>query len=141
MDKIEKSSFRRLLGIWKTNGEMKSGDEDLSINGLDSYELILDGNFILHKSEVKIGTQKSETLEIIRLDKSFDKAIMQFFNSRGENGMMVGTVNNNELQIEGIGLKFEGCFSDDDKKISGKWYRQSEDKEWVEFIRIKLEKQ
>ncbi|HMR84537.1 MAG TPA: hypothetical protein PKE30_15445, partial [Niabella sp.] len=88
MNKIENSNFKRLIGVWKTTGDIKSGQDNLKLAGIDKYELILDGNYILHKADVKMGNDKSETLEIIKLDNSFDKAIMQYFNTKGEDGIM-----------------------------------------------------
>src|SRR5690606_14887303 len=106
MKNIENSNFIRLVGIWKTTGNIKSGHDNLKLTGIDSYELILDGNYILHKADVKLGNDRSETLEIIKLDNSFDKAVMQYFNTKGEDGKMLSSIVNNEFKIEGNGLKF-----------------------------------
>ncbi|NDP26636.1 MAG: DUF1579 domain-containing protein [Flavobacterium sp.] len=141
MNKIEDSNFKRLVGIWKTTGEIKSGPENQKLMGIDSYELILDGYFILHKADVKMGNDKSETFEIIGLDNSLDKAKMQYFNSIGEDGMMWSSIINNDFKIEGDGLKFTGTINEENLIISGKWYIQTENKEWIEFIDLNLEKQ
>lgn len=141
MKKIENSNFKRLVGIWKTTGEIKSGQENLKLIGIDSYELILGGNFILHKADVKMGNDRSETFEIIGLDNSSDKAKMQYFNTKGEDGIMWGSIINNEFKIEGNGLKFNGTVNEENTKISGKWYIQTENKEWIDFIDLNLEKQ
>ncbi|OAQ43648.1 hypothetical protein A5893_16980 [Pedobacter psychrophilus] len=141
MKKIGDSNFKRLIGIWKTTGEIKSGKENLKLIGIDSYELILDGNFILHKADVKMGNDKSETFEIIRLDNSLEKAKMQYFNSKGEDGMMWSSIINNEFKIEGDGLKFIGTINEENSIIIGKWYIQTENTEWIEFIDLNLEKQ
>jgi hypothetical protein len=120
MKNIEESNFKRLVGIWKTTGDIKSGQENLKLIGIDSYELILDGNYILHKADVKMGNDRSETLEIIKLDNSFDKAIMQYFNTKGEDGIMYSSIINNEFRIEGNGLKFNGTINEENTKIRGK---------------------
>jgi hypothetical protein len=141
MNKIEKSNYKRLVGIWKTTGEIKSGQDNLKLFGIDSYELILDGNFILHKADVKMGNDKSETFEIISLDNSIDKAIMQYFNSKGEDGIMRSSIISNEFKIEGNGLKFNGTINEENTLISGKWYIRNQNDEWIDFIDLNLEKE
>lgn len=141
MNKIENSNFKRLIGVWKTTGDIKSGQDNLKLAGIDKYELILDGNYILHKADVKMGNDKSETLEIIKLDNSFDKAIMQYFNTKGEDGIMRSSIINNEFRIEGNGLKFSGTINEENTKISGKWYIQTENEEWTDLIDLNLERQ
>ena len=106
MIRIEESNFKRLIGIWNTSGDIKSGEGNLKLIGTDSYEFILDGNCILHKADVQMGNERNETLEIIKLDNSPDKAKMQYFNSKGEDGIMRSSIVNNEFKIEGNGLRF-----------------------------------
>ncbi len=140
MKKIANSNFKRLVGIWNTTGNIKHGNDNLELMGVDSYEWVLDGNYILHKADVKMGDDRNETLEIIKLDNSFEKARMQYFNNKGEEGKMKSSLINNEFKIEGKGLKFEGTINDENTKIIGKWYIQNENKKWKKFIDQKLEK-
>ncbi len=140
MKNIENSNFKKLVGIWKTSGNVTSGKNNLKLIGTDTYELILNENYILHKADVKIGTEKSETLEIIQLDNSPEKAIMQYFNSKGEEGKMRSSIINNEFKIKGKGLKFNGKINYESTIISGDWYLQTEDKKWTHFIDLQLEK-
>lgn len=86
--KIVETSFKRLLGIWKTTGTIKSNTGDQIITGTDSYESILDGNYILHKATVMMGDTPSETYELIHLDNAANAAILDFYNSSGESGKM-----------------------------------------------------
>ncbi|OXB04494.1 DUF1579 family protein [Flavobacterium pectinovorum] len=141
MDKIENSNFKRLVGIWKTSGNIKSGHENLELNGIDSYELILDGNYILHKAKVKMGNDISETFEIFKLQNSMDKAKTQYFDSKGEDGIMTSSLVKNEFNIEGKNLKFTGNINDHSTLITGNWYAQTQDGNWNDFIELKLEKQ
>ena len=141
MNKIENSNFKKLIGVWKTTGSITSGNEKLDLTGIDSYELILEGKYILHKAAVKMGTEKSETFEIISLlNNSVDSAKMQYFNSKGEDGIMTSSIINTEFTIEGKGLKFSGKINDDNTLITGKWLTLTENGNWSEFIALKLEK-
>ena len=45
MAKIGTSSFKRLIGVWKTEGTILNAKENSTLVGTDSYEFILDGNF------------------------------------------------------------------------------------------------
>jgi len=141
MNKIATSSFRRLLGVWKTSGQILSGDSALSLTGTDSYELILGGNYILHKAAVFMGDEKSETFEIIELDGSSKNAEMNYFNSRGESGTMTGQIEGDDFLIKGDRLKFVGKINEANTAIAGKWFQQSKENSWNEFIELRLEKQ
>ena len=77
MTQIETSIFKRLIGVWKTSGRILSDGKTLILRGTDSYEIILDGNFILHKADVLMGNERSETVEIIELEDS-EKAQMKY---------------------------------------------------------------
>jgi hypothetical protein len=141
MKKIDKSNFNRLIGVWKTTGDIKSDHKNLKLIGIDSYELILDGNYILHKADVQMGNERSETLEIIQLDNSVEKAKMHYFNAKGEDGMMTSSIINNEFKIEGKGLMFNGTINGNNTKIIGKWRVETENDKWTDFIDLTLEKQ
>jgi hypothetical protein len=141
MKGIDQSNFKRLIGIWNTTGDIKSGEGKLKLIGTDSYEFMLDGNYILHKADVQMGNERNETLEIIQLDNSPDKAKMQYFNSKGEDGIMISSIVNNEFKIEGNGLMFNGVINAENTKITGKWYVQAENDKWADFIDLTLEKQ
>jgi hypothetical protein len=140
MNKISESNFKRLIGVWKTTGDIKSSQDNQKLIGIDSYELILDGNYILHKADVQMGNERSETLEIIQLDNSPDRAKMQYFNTKGEDGIMISSIINNEFKIEGKGLMFNGTINDENTKVIGKWRMQTENDKWTDFINLILEK-
>ncbi len=140
MTKIETSDFKRLIGVWKTEGTILTDKGNLKLVGIDSYEFILDGNYILHKADVKMGTEKSETLEIIALDSSNEKGRMQYYNSKGESGVMTSSLTENDFKIKGEKIKFEGTIDDENTKLVGKWYLQADNKEWTDFIDLKLTK-
>ena len=141
MTKINTSNFKRLLGIWKTTGQISAGNETLDLNGIDSYEFILDGNYLLHKADVTMGNEKNETFEIISLASITNKAKMQYFNSKGESGLMTSKITDNNFRIEGDGIKFNGTINDENSEIVGRWYLQTENNDWEQFIKLKLEKQ
>lgn len=140
MKKIEHSNFIRLIGVWKTIGTVKTGKDTIALIGIDTYEFILDGHFILHKADVKMGHERSETFEIIKPDNAFDKATMHYFNTKGEEGIMHSSLINNAFEMEGNSLKFIGTINKENTKIIGKWYTKLENDTWTDFIDLILEK-
>ena len=122
--KIKSSGFKRLIGVWKTSGKVMTEKGVVELSGTDSYELVLEGNYILHRANVTMGNEKSETIEMISLESSTGTANMQYFNSKGESGSMEGEINDNDFTIEGNGLKFGGSINDNNSEITGKWFVQ-----------------
>lgn len=141
MDKIEKSVFSRLIGVWKTEGIILTDHKNSELVGIDSYEFILDGNYILHKAHVKMDIMKSETFEIIELDNTIEKAKMYYYNAKGEKGVMTANITRNDFTINGDNIKFEGIINSENTLLIGKWYLLTEWNEWVEYIDLKLTKQ
>jgi hypothetical protein len=139
VSKINESSYRQLIGLWKTSGEVRLGTTTVPLNGTDSYELILDGSCILHKANVSIGSERSETFEIITTLPE-GKIKMQYANSKGESGVMIGNLADKRFTIDGDGIKFDGQIDDGCTVIVGNWYLQSNNNDWDQFIVLKLEK-
>jgi len=134
------SNFNRLIGTWKTSGQFSTQDKVCELTGIDTYEFVLERNYILHKANVTIDKENSETFEMICLDNRNNNARMQYFNSKGESGLMTSTITNNDFIIKGDRIKFKGTINNENSIIVGKWYLQTNDKTWQEFINIKLEK-
>ena len=86
-----------------------------------------------------MGDEGSETLEIIKIGDSLDKATMQYFNAKGEEGKMLSTIIGNEFTIEGDGLRFVGTINEENNNIKGKWYTKVNG-DWDDFIDLNLEK-
>ena len=141
MNETTTSNFKRLIGIWKTEGTILNGTDPLRLTGTDSYEFILDGNYILHKADVLMGNQKSQTYEIISLGSSPEKAIMHYYNSEGESGVMAAFLQGAVFRMEGDKIKFEGTIDVQNTKVAGKWSVQGESEQWTDFIDLTLTKQ
>jgi len=137
----ETSNFKRLIGTWKTEGVVLAGNEKSALIGTDSYEFILDGNYILHKADVTMGNQKSQTFEIISFDNTPEKANMQYYNSKGESGVMTACMSADIFSINGDKIKFEGRIDDANTKVVGKWFVQGEGGQWTDFIDLTLTRQ
>ena len=141
MKTIGATPLSSLLGIWNTIGTVYTNTGELILHGTDSYEIVLDGNFILHRAHVMIGDEKSETIEIIGPYIVNGSTPMQYFNPKGESGKMRCEIADNVFSISGDGLKFNGLLSDDHCNITGKWYMEKEEGAWTEYIDLKLVRQ
>ena len=140
MTTIETSNFSRLIGIWVTKGTIVTHTNDLELLGIDTYEYILNENYILHKADVMMGDERTQTCEIISLTNSKERAKMQYYNSKGESGSMTSYLVKNVFKIKSSTMKFEGKFNDENTELIGKWFVKESDK-WIDFIDIKLKKQ
>jgi len=140
MTTIETSNFSRLIGIWVTKGTIVTHTNDLELLGIDTYEYILNENFILHKADVMMGDERTQTFEIISLNNSKERAKMQYYNSKGERGSMTSCLVKNVFKIKSSTMKFEGKFNDENTELIGKWFLKESDK-WIDFIDLKLKKQ
>lgn len=140
MTTIETSNFSRLIGIWITKGTIVTHTNDLELLGIDTYEYILNENYILHKADVMMGDERTQTFEIISLTNSKERAKMQYYNSKGESGSMTSYLVKNVFKIKSSTMKFEGKFNDENTELIGKWFVKESDK-WIDFIDLKLKKQ
>lgn len=140
---IENSEFQKLIGEWKTEGRIlaKGNEPEVHISGTDSYELILDGYYILHKADVLMGEVRGQTYELIGLDEAGEKAKFEYYNNPGVSGKMVGMLKNNRLNIEGDGLRFDGRLNDDGSQLAGTWQElRNQEGQWLDFMEIRLSK-
>ena len=140
MTTIETSNFSRLIGIWVTKGRIVTHTNDLELLGIDTYEYILNENYILHKADVMMGDERTQTFEIFSLTNSKERAKMQYYNSKGERGSMTSYLVKNVFKIKSSTMKFEGKFNDENTELIGKWFVKESDK-WIDFIDLKLKKQ
>lgn len=65
MTKIETSNFERLIGVWKTEGVIITEKDNTKFAATDSYQFILEGNYILHQVDVIMANERSETLKLL----------------------------------------------------------------------------
>lgn len=137
---IRKLSF--LIGKWHTQGEILNAvPQSRTIRGMDSYEWVSGGAFILHRVDVFMGTKRMEAIELIGYDESHKTYFMKSFDSDGEAPLMFAK------------LKKSGVFEFGDKKMrstltpsksgssmSAKWEVAEGGKHWKPWMEIRLEK-
>jgi hypothetical protein len=137
MNKHSIHQLNKLAGRWKTTGSVISTGQ--KIEGTDTYEWLF-GHFQLHKADVMIGSEKSETFEIISYDKENDCFLMDYYNNKGETGRMKAIIENDLWIFTHDQLQFKGGFSITDHVFSGIWSQKDESGTWQPFIEIHLKK-
>jgi hypothetical protein len=132
--------LNRLVGFWNTTGKISGTglSPSIDVNGIDRYEWLPGGHFLLHQADVYIGKEKSHTHEIIGYDQAKKIYTMQYYNSQGDSGFMTATVVNDVWMFTGETLRFNGGFSLNDSVFSGIWEQRNEDGNWAHLMDIKL---
>ena len=72
---VEHNQLSKFVGNWSTEGKIRATDTILKIknSGTVGYNQLPGEFFLLHKANVLIGKEKSETFEIIGFDKQIGK--------------------------------------------------------------------
>ena len=141
--KAEISPLLFLIGKWKTEGRIisKEGDTEGKIIGNDSYELILEGHYILHKVDVTMNNEKVEAIEIIGdFDVNSKKYKMRSFDNQGKYSEMEG-----EMDKQGIfhiyGDKMRSTLSIiDSNTLIAHWEMSEDNVNWRPWMELKLSK-
>lgn len=132
--------LNRFVGLWNTTGKITGAGltPSIDINGIDRYEWLPGGYFLLHQADVYIGKEKSQTHEIIGYDQAKEIYTMQHYNSQGDSGFMTATMNNEVWMFTGETLRFTGGFSLTDSVFSGIWEQKNENGNWIHLMDLKL---
>jgi hypothetical protein len=130
------------VGRWKTAGEVlaSASTPALEIAGIDEYEWMPGGFFLLHRVDVRIGGERVQALEIIGYDAESGSYFMRSFDSRGGTGEMQARVGDDGTwTFVGDAERFTGAFSDDGGTLSGRWERR-EGGRWLPWMDVRLTK-
>lgn len=130
----------KFVGQWNTTGEILSTSTtpEIKIIGRDTYEWLPGKHFLLHKADVMIGDDNSQTFEIIGFDIEKKIYTMQHYDSQGNSGFMSATHIGNHWTFQGDSLKFTGGFKSDYKEFSGIWQQLNPNGSWTHFMNINL---
>src|SRR5690606_35548466 len=115
---MQNTPFSRLIGKWKTAGTVNIDGTDLPLVGNESFEYVVDGNFILHKVDVMIGPNRNQTIEMISAGNEENHTLFQYFNSKKEIGLLNGYIKDHSFIVENEHLRFDGSFNASDTEIA-----------------------
>jgi len=130
------------VGKWTTTGKMyaTANTPEISINGFDTYEWLPGGTLLLHKVNVYIGKERTQSSETIGYDKLTNSFKIQYIDAQGKEGIFIATVSGKQWTFIGKTLRFNGAFSHDNMEITGIWEQCSNGKDWKKYMEIKLVK-
>jgi hypothetical protein len=138
----EHEALAPFVGRWRTAGEvLASGSTPaLEIAGVDEYEWLPGGFFLLHRVDVRIGGEPVQALEIIGWDSERESYFMRSFDSQGNTGEMRARVDDaGTWRFEGDAERFTGTFGEDGGTLSGRWERREGDG-WLPWMDVRLSK-
>ena len=132
-----------LIGKWKTEGRIfsKEGSTEGRIMGTDSYELILDNHYILHKVDVTMNNEKVEAIEMIGdFDAGTTVYKMRSFDNQGKYSEMEGKLDTQgTFQIHGDKMRSTLSISDSNTMVAH-WEITEDNIHWRPWMELKLSK-
>jgi len=129
-------------GKWNTEGKVYDSPYGPAseITGIDTYEWLPGGYFLIHNVNVLIGGVNSIAIEIIGYDTLNNNYFMHSYDNQGNNIIMQASINNKNLIFTGEKIRYKGKFSDDGMSITGNWEYLDDDLNWKLWMDIKLTK-
>lgn len=132
-----------LVGIWQTSGETISTGSDpvISISGTDTYEWVLNGKFMQHRADVKMGDKHVELIEMIGKHPAENGNYeMRSYDNEGNVEMMKGSLTcEGTLLIEGAEHRATLTAAEDGKSMHARW-EQLAGNEWHHWMDMRFTK-
>ncbi|MBC7934186.1 MAG: DUF1579 family protein [Rhizobacter sp.] len=138
---LKKLNF--LIGKWHTEGALLQTVPGASkeIRGMDTYEWIAGGFFILHCVDVFMGKERTEVIEIIGYDESRKSYFMKAFDSRGESITMYAVLEKpGVLKLEDKKMRAVLTANKNGSSMTAKWELPGNRKTWQPWMNITLNK-
>ena len=138
---IKKLNF--LIGKWHTQGKILQGATEASneIRGMDTYEWIAGGFFILHRVDVFMGNERTEVVEIIGYDETKKSYFMQSFDNQGESPIMYALLDKpGVLKLGDKKMRSTLTANRKGNIMTAKWELSEDGKTWKPWMDMKLSK-
>ena len=136
---LKKLNF--LIGKWHTQGEILQGASASSkdIRGMDTYEWVSGGFFILHRVDVFMGNERTEAIEIIGYDESRKSYFMKSFDNQGASITMYAVLEKpGVLKFGDDKMKSVLTANKDGNSMSAKWELSENGKTWKPWMNIQF---
>ena len=139
----EMKALNFLIGKWNTKGEIKEDGKmpATKIKGVDSYEWILNGCFILHKVDVVMGDIRTEAIELIgEYDNTNKSYKMRSFDNQGNFLTMEAHLDESGfLHILGDTMRSKLSMGDSNN-MSAHWEKLDDSKNWQPWMDLRFSK-
>ena len=130
-----------LIGNWHTKGEILQGVPNASkeISGMDTYEWISGGFFILHRVDVFMGDIKTEVIEIIGYDEDRKCFFMKSFDNHGEATTLYAVLEKNGvLKLGDKKMRSTLTVNKSGNSMTAKWELSENGKTWTPWMDMKF---
>jgi hypothetical protein len=130
-----------LIGKWHTEGEIikkDALDKSKKIRGMDTYEWVSGGYFILHRVDVFMGNDRTEVIELIGYDEQRKVYVLTSFDNSGSMLTMEATLEKSGVLKLGDSKMRATLSVTKDGAMTAKW--ELFEKKWHPWMRIRLVK-
>jgi Protein of unknown function (DUF1579) len=130
------------VGKWKTEGLTRATESipSTKIKGTDTYEWLEGGFFLIHHVDVNMGDEKVRAIEIVGYDDASNKYPMKFFDSLGNSGAYMASVEDGVWNFTGNSERATVRFSEDGNIMTVQWEQQVDNSKWEPWMDMKLYK-
>jgi hypothetical protein len=128
------------VGKWNTKGQTKAGSngEALLITGTDSYEWLPGGFFLVHRWDVRMGSEESKGIEIIGYDEKTKAYPTYSFDNQGNTGTYQASVRDGVWAFRARSERATVTISEDGHTITANWERLNDGMNWQPWMELKL---
>jgi hypothetical protein len=138
---IKKLQF--LIGKWHTEGEILQDVSDSlkKIRGMDTYEWISEGFFILHRVDVFMGNKRTELIEVIGYDENHKSYFMKSFDNNGKSMTMYAElIKPNVLKFGDDKMQALLTANKKGNSMIAKWHLSDNSKIWKPWMNMTFRK-
>lgn len=126
-----------LVGTWSSSGKMLADESNIPIEiaGIDAYQWLPGKQFMIHRADVTVGSDKVDVIEIIgEYDETKKACAMHAFQNDGSHGIMWASVNEDgTFLFVGDTIRATLTVNPDGKTMNAKWERLDKG-QWVHWM-------
>ena len=129
-----------LEGRWRTQGQTVATKDapSIKIEGTDTYEWLPGGFFMIHRVDVRMGTDDAKTLEVIGYDVATNTYLTTFFDNLGNTGSYRATVHGDVWTFQGAADRATLTIRDRGNTMRAHWERTDDGVHWQDWMEISL---
>ena len=134
--------LNRFVGAWHTKGQTKVGanGEALLITGTDTYEWLPGGFFLVHRWDVRMGSEESKGIEIIGYDDKTKAYPTYSFDNQGNTGTYQASTRDGVWTFRSRSERATVVMSDDGNTIIANWEHLTDGINWQPWMEVKLQR-
>jgi Protein of unknown function (DUF1579) len=137
------------VGKWNTEGQSYAeghSNESLQVSSVkmtsvETFEWLLDGFFLVHRWDGRVGNAQFKGMEVIGYDASSQTYCSRFFDNAGNAPTYQVTVRDNVWTYIGELQRATFAFSDDGNTMTTHWdWKKTDSENWLPLCDLKVTK-